>query len=280
LSIATFDNALAGGSSGCDLEALTFVDAYGLVGTACAMRAADAKSIVLPAASKTRRHLSTMGLRTFLIGMGVPTDLPLVADSDHPDVVVPLRAAESSTGAHALSNLLWEQLAAHVSPQVLNAIAEGVWEMVANALEHSGTDALIMGQVYRCPPCKPPDHDDRVQVVIGDAGRGIRESFLATGVHSPGTDLEAITLALEYLVSSVDDPGSWTGIVHNTGRGHRDSRADGGSERYFARDNRRFRAGASVGAVLAWRDRRAELAALSWLVDGPSNSDPPSCRGT
>jgi hypothetical protein len=79
--------------------------------------------------------------------------------------------------------------------------------MVANALEHSGADALIMGQVYTAPRGKAPDHDGRVQVVIGDAGKGIRESFLQTGLHAPATDRAAIELALEYLVSSVDDRG-------------------------------------------------------------------------
>jgi hypothetical protein len=83
-----------------------------------------------------------------------------------------------------------------------------------NAIEHSGADAaLIMGQVYRAPRGAPPDHDNRVQVVIGDVGRGIRASLLATGVHAPVTDLAAIEMALEYLVSSVtDDPGRGQGL--------------------------------------------------------------------
>lgn len=85
--------------------------------------------------------------------------------------------------------------------------------MVANALEHSGSDALILGQVYRAPRGQPPDHDNQVQVVIGDTGRGIRESFLATGAHRPESDLEAINLSLEYLVSSViGDPGRGQGL--------------------------------------------------------------------
>ena len=116
--------------------------------------------------------------------------------------------------ALALSHLLWEQLRDHVDPQVLQALSEGVWEMVGNALEHSGSDALIMGQVYRADRGGlPPDHSDRVQVVIGDTGRGIRQSFLDTGVQSPKDDREAINLALEYLVTSVpNDPGRGQGL--------------------------------------------------------------------
>jgi len=93
-------------------------------------------------------------------------------------------------------------------------LIEDVWEMVGNALEHSGSDAMVMGQVYLSKRGgKAPDHNDRVQVVIGDVGRGIRASFLATGVKEPVDDLEAINLALQYLVTSVaDDPGRGQGL--------------------------------------------------------------------
>jgi|GEM_PF-2788410 len=85
--------------------------------------------------------------------------------------------------------------------------------MIANALEHSGTDAMIMGQVYRSARGgQPPDHADRVRVVIGDVGRGIRASFLATGLHRPTDDRDAIHLAMEYLVTSVDDRGRGQGL--------------------------------------------------------------------
>jgi hypothetical protein len=212
LSIATFDSTLAGGA--CDLRRLKFIDAYGLVGVACALRASGNADVLLPSALMTRMHLSTMGFRGFLRGMGSPADLPDAPSESYPDVVVPLQSTADSSGAQALSHLLWVQLADHVDPLVLNAIAEGVWEMVGNALEHSGEDALIMGQVYRVARGgTAPDHDDRVQVVIGDVGRGIRESFLNTGAYTPETDREAIELALEYLVTSVlDDPGRGQGL--------------------------------------------------------------------
>jgi hypothetical protein len=214
LSIATFDRALrTSRGAGCDLRRLTFIDAYGLVGTACALRAGGADAVLEPEARDTRAHLSAMGFRDFLTGIGMTNRLPAVPGTSAPDVVVPLRSTVDSGGAQALSHLLWEQLADHVAPQVLNAITEGVWEMIANALEHSGSDALIAGQVYRAPRGTPPDHDNRVQVVIGDTGRGMRESFLATDTHQPMTDLEAIMLGLEYLVTSVpDDPGRGQGL--------------------------------------------------------------------
>lgn len=216
LSIASFEASLSDSAGRCDLRRLSFIDAYGLVGTACALRAASAEDqpeVLMPDASATRSHLSAMGFRDFLATIEQDDGLPAIPALDAPDVVVPLRSAVDFGGAQALSNLLWEQLRDQVAPQVLHAITEGVWEMVANALEHSGTDALIMGQVYRAPRGTPPDHDDRVQVVIGDTGRGIRESFLRTGTHAPASDLEAIHMALEYLVTSVaDDPGRGQGL--------------------------------------------------------------------
>jgi len=90
-------------------------------------------------------------------------------------------------------------------------ITEGLWELVANALEHSGADALLMGQVYERG--EPPDHDRRVQIVIGDAGRGIRASSLESGTRLRADDAEAIELALQYLVSSVPDPGRGQGLT-------------------------------------------------------------------
>jgi hypothetical protein len=216
LSIATFEHSLSDAENTCDLRRLAFIDAYGLVGTACACLSAHGGAglkIRPPTAHATRSHLSAMGFRDFLATLGADFELPATPTIKAPDVLVPLSAASDSGGSQALSNLLWEQLEGHVSAQVLHAMYEGVLEMVSNAREHSGTDALIMGQVYwAARGGTTPDHDDRVQVVIGDTGRGIRQSFLDSGTHSPDSDLDAIHLALEYLVSSVADPGRGQGL--------------------------------------------------------------------
>jgi hypothetical protein len=218
LTISSFDAALDERAASCNLARLKFVDAYGLVGTACAIRAglADSPDLAVraPTSSQARAHLTAMGFRDFLSDIGRSPSLPAGPALEASGVVVPLRSAADSGGAQQLSQMLWAQLREHVDPSVLQAIAEGVWEIVGNALEHSGSDALILGQVYRTARGgRPPDHDDRVQVVVGDVGRGIRESFLATGAHSPRDDLEAVKLALEYLVTSVtDDPGRGQGL--------------------------------------------------------------------
>jgi hypothetical protein len=154
-----------------------------------------------------------MGFDEFLNEIGQP-ELGSSATAESSGVVVPLRSALDSGGEQAVSQVLWGQLRDQVGPQILAALSEGVWEMMANGLEHSGSDASVMAQVYRKSRHGiPPDHDDKVQVVIGDAGRGIRASLASSPKYEPASDIEAIDLALEYLVSSVyDDPGRGQGL--------------------------------------------------------------------
>ncbi len=138
LTISRFDGALDVDARTCDLTPLTFIDAYGLVGTACALRSAIADDpsvpILAPANENANAHLTAMGFRSFLSGIGHASLLSSEPTLAAPAVVVPLRSTTNSTGAQELSHLLWAQLSDQVDPQVLNAITEGVWEIVGNAL--------------------------------------------------------------------------------------------------------------------------------------------------
>jgi hypothetical protein len=218
LTISSFDATLGAGLRKCRLDSLSFIDAYGLVGMAIAMRAGlaggEKVEVTAPARRGMREHLAAMGFDAFLRQFdhaALETEAETMESSG---VVVPLRSAADAGGEQAISQLLWDQLRDQVDPQVLAALGEGVWEMVANALEHSSSDASVMAQVYRSSRHgQPPDHDDKVQVVIGDAGRGIRAALASSPHYAPESDLEAIELALEYLVSSVhEDPGRGQGL--------------------------------------------------------------------
>lgn len=196
---------------------MQFLDAYGLVGIACALQTACESHpdfhVVAPESATVAGHLTHMGLRDLLRRYGLEGVLPESPTAVPSEAVVPLQSAKEAGGEERISRLIWGQLEDHVSPQVLAALAEGLSEMVANALEHSGEDAQVMAQVYSSPRGKAPDHDDRVQVVIGDIGRGIRQSFLKTGARDPIDDREAIDDSLQYLVSSVtDDAGRGQGL--------------------------------------------------------------------
>jgi hypothetical protein len=217
LTIGTVDRRLERNASLCDLSELAFVDAYGLVEVACALRVAIEDEpdleVLRPESKPMRSHLAAMGFADFLAGIRRRDLLSADPTHDASDVVVPLRDARASGGEQAISNLLWGRLREHVDPQVLQAIAEGLWEIVGNALEHSGADASVMAQVYWANRAKEAEHANRVQVVVGDTGRGIRETFLSSGTQEPRDDVDAIQLALEYLVTSVpDDPGRGQGL--------------------------------------------------------------------
>ncbi len=218
LTIRTFDSRLDPLALTCDLKNLQFIDAYGLVGTASALHAgldeAPDLQVIPPANPASGAHLAYMGFREFLEELGLSANLPVGPAADVSGVVVPLRSAQLAGGDQALSHLLWAQLRQHVDAQVLEAVSEGVWEIVGNALEHSGSDARVMAQVYKSASGgQPPDHNDRVQVVVGDVGRGIQASFKNTGIREPADELDAINLALEYLVTSVpNDPGRGQGL--------------------------------------------------------------------
>lgn len=212
--MSRFDSCLVSGAVRCDLADLAFVDAFGLVGIAsCVLAAGKAgrpiPDVILPSAPSMREHLAGMGFLRFLNAIGQEQAVT-TSPSSRGDVVVPLTRIATVFEAEQLSQLLWAN-AARWDAQVLEALTEGLWELVANAVEHSGADALLMGQVYERG--LPPDHDQHVQIVIGDAGRGIRGSFLESGTQSPATDAEAIELALTYLVSSVPDPGRGQGLT-------------------------------------------------------------------
>jgi hypothetical protein len=218
LTISSFDATLEAGLRECRLDSLSLVDAYGLVGMAIAVRAGlaggEKVEVTGPARPGMREHLAAMGFDDFLRQIGHSVLEAEAETMESSGVVVPLRSAADAGGEQAISQLLWDQLRDHVDPQVLAALGEGVWEMVANALEHSGSDASAMAQVYRTSRYgRPPDHDDKVQVVIGDVGRGIRAALASSPDYAPGSDLEAIELALEYLVSSVhEDRGRGQGL--------------------------------------------------------------------
>lgn len=209
LTIETFDSSLANTAPTCDLSGLLFVDAYGLVGTVCALLNGgphDLPDLRLPQNAATQRHLQAMGFVRVLREAGYPFEHD-AAPIDRPDVLVPLSYLKSIHAAEQLSHLLVEQLS-DTAVHAIEPLSEGLWELTANALEHSGVDAFLMGQVYR-----PRGSAPYVQIVVGDVGKGIRRSFLDSGTHEPADDEAAIHLALEYLVSSVPDEGRGQGLT-------------------------------------------------------------------
>jgi len=213
LTLGRVDSSIHSDGFGCDLSNLAFIDTFGLVAATVVLLGPPSgwdPEFSPPHLPQVSEHLAYMGLAKVLDDAHIPNGLPDRNPAEYEDVVAPLAVVEDVSAVDSISHLLFAQLESRVDPQVLVALSEALWELAANALEHSGAPAIIAGQVYRAGD--PPDHDDKVQVVIGDSGRGIRASFVDGGTHQPQTDREAIELAVEYLTSSVPDPGRGQGL--------------------------------------------------------------------
>jgi hypothetical protein len=214
LTLSNADRALVAGGSGCDLSELTFIDTYGLV--VAAVSALDAiqhgheDAVTRPKRDALAEHLSYMGVARTLDHLGIRHDLPDRDPADLPEVVTPLQIVTRVGDLDGPSDLLHAQLRSKVDPQVLDALTTALWELGANAIEHSGSHAVVAGQVYRHGLA--PDHNDKIQIVVGDTGRGVRASFLETRKHVPADDAAAIDLALTHMVSSVPDPARGQGL--------------------------------------------------------------------
>jgi hypothetical protein len=128
LSIGNFDGILASGATACDLGSLRFIDAYGLVGLACALQAGrtedPALEVLPPKRGSTRDHLAAMGFDDFLDELATERMSETRDRAQDSSVVVPLAKAPSSTGEQPVIDLLWEQLRDQVGPQILGALGE------------------------------------------------------------------------------------------------------------------------------------------------------------
>jgi hypothetical protein len=198
-----------------DLAQVDHVNLYALMGMAVATMAAaresHAISIIPPQFSSAAcAFISRLGFDTFMQKVGgIPCELSVTSRQSPGDVIVALQTFKTSSELQPLIDLLSSRLAGVAGPQATTALIEALWELGANVTEHSGSPGIVGAVVQRADR-----KEAHVDFAVGDAGIGIRESFLrgASG-HHPNSDHEALTLALEYLVSSVDDPGRGQGLA-------------------------------------------------------------------
>lgn len=200
-----------------DLQAATFVDMYCLVEIATsavgATTAGGEVSFIPPRGASVGNYLSRMGLKQALQDHGIICPLPEVRSTPHPASLVSLHGFEDDSGLSKLSDLLATRMSkrpslkAHLAPLV-----EALWELGSNVVEHACSPGFAVAQVYNSRR-----HSERIDLVIGDAGVGIRKSFASRGRYVPRDDLHAIDLALAYLVSSLEDEGRGQGLTLTVG---------------------------------------------------------------
>lgn len=201
-----------------DLRNLYFIDSYALVTllTIATLFAQWGESVLvrLPRAQGPKTYMARMHFFE-LLPDNVELDGERPIAGEHARWLVPLTRLDISAGEFGV-----EQIANFVYPQLPRRLAGGFTEAIAeigmNVVQHSQAEVgFVAAQRFekQYQTRKPP----RVQLVMGDAGIGIRSS-LAT-VHpevAKMTDEQAILKALEPGVTS--KPGIQSGVGLDTVR--------------------------------------------------------------
>jgi hypothetical protein len=197
-----------------DLSRVDHISVYGVVGIACAVLHAAQEGLPLqilpPSSASASSFMSSLGFERFVQDTGrAACTLPITTSPRPADVIVELRTFSSSEQLQPLQDLLWDRLGRTRNSHLRDALVEALWELGANVTEHSGSMGIVAACVQR-----PNRRDAHVAFAVGDAGKGLRRSFLeGSRPNHPATDHEAITLALTYLVSSVTDAGRGQGLT-------------------------------------------------------------------
>jgi hypothetical protein len=197
-----------------DLTRVTFIDAYGLVGLACYLAAADGEGrsvqLRLPVSEELRTYLARMHLRAILDRYDVRADgsLPEVRELDRRDRLIELRSFHDVHASEQLAAFIWSRLEGNANHEVVTQLYEAAGELGLNVIEHAGSPAggFVAAQLYqRGQP------GERAIVAVGDVGIGIRESLRE--LHGPMTDGEAIERAIQRNVSGIPDRGRGQGLT-------------------------------------------------------------------
>ncbi len=181
----------------------------------CVLNAIDTGrqiEIALPADTSAANFLTRLGFDRFLRTFGgVPCEPPSVTYGMDKSIVVDVTIFDRAADLIPLQDLLYSRLEGMAGPQTRDAIGEALWELGTNVTTHAGSRGVVAAAVQGTKR-----KDRHIDFVVGDAGIGIRESFLrARSRYFPPTDHKAIELAVQYLVSSTDDPGRGQGL-HTT----------------------------------------------------------------
>jgi len=212
-----FDNALNLRSARrltLDLSLVDHINIYGLVGVACAVMDAKKRGLVIsihpPTYASASNFMSRLGFDRFVAAVAeVSCDLPFTSAQGPENILVELGTFSSSRDLLPLQDLLASRLEGIAHPQARAALEEALWELGANVTEHAVSEGVVAAFVQRAARRSGA----AINFAIGDAGVGLLQSFLrGTSGYHPSSDHEAITLALQYLVSSVDDPGRGQGL--------------------------------------------------------------------
>lgn len=199
-----------------DLEAMTFIDPFGLVGVACHVLTAQDQGkhvqLVHPKDVSAQRYLERIHFSAMVQGLRVEADrhLPPVRATDQRDSLIELSPFDDYQDVDRLATMVWKKLEGGVDPQVTNALFEAVGEVGNNAAEHSqpggGGWGIMAAQVYR-----KGTPEERLLFAVGDVGIGIQASLARR--HRVADDGQALEMALKPLVTGTDDKTRGNGLA-------------------------------------------------------------------
>ena len=184
-----------------DLSSVDFVLPGGIVAVACSARSAlergEQITVVAPDRDDVARYASRMGLSDVLANCGAESVLPPVRRHEQGHVLVDCQWADDSA-VEGLSIMVSDRLwAASVDAEIIDLVDMSVYEVADNVRTHAGSGGgFICAQTY-----KRGTPEERIEVALGDTGRGIRASLEAR--YSPLDDQDALRLATKESVTGL-----------------------------------------------------------------------------
>jgi hypothetical protein len=196
-----------------DLHSVRFIQPCGVVALACLAEYHAAKgdeiSLRLPMSGNATEYLTRMNVgRVLKERCGIRDALPTIRRADPLGGLLEVQRFETEDGADELVDILEQRLSYPLLRSEAQPVVDAVWELVTNAVKHSGTGVgYFAAQVY-----EPGRRTARVDFGVGDWGKGIRES-LAETQRARQTDVLAIEEAVKMGVSRwVTDPTRGKGL--------------------------------------------------------------------
>lgn len=197
-----------------DLSTVCFIDIYAMVVLLTLISlwrgAGQPVRLKVPSQGGVRNYLARMRFFT-LLPEGVECDQPHPGVSERPSMLLPVCPLDVSNGERAvdeLANFIFPQL----PPQLAGAFVEAMAEIASNVLQHSGSNIGFLA-AQRFEKDYQGRLAPRLQLVVADAGIGIRHSLSASYPHlRDATDVDAIDLALRPEVTSKPATNSGVGL--------------------------------------------------------------------
>lgn len=200
-----------------DMSAVKYVTLYNLMCLACALLRSKVSGreirLIPPNDPSVCAFVSRLGFDRFFKELtGDEMYLGITSHDSRDHVIVELRTFDHVSDITELGSIVLERHGRHVPHQMQAPLESALWELADNVVNFSKSQGIIGAVVQR-----PNRRDSKIHFAIGDAGIGLRQSFLeGSAPHRPVSDHAAISLALTYLVSSTSNPqrghGLWTTV--------------------------------------------------------------------